>query len=226
MQRVKWVIRILLFVILGAFLHYILPQRDIARVTNVEIIPNFETGFPIFFSQQDSGTVAQPTRSLKLISSVRKRTYLLGLVRGGDQTMVYRNEDTGWIWPPYFKFDSLDLQSEAIDLKSDAAAPIWVVITHYGWRSQLLTIFPNAISIRQVSGPDVMLIPYFNIGFFVLMGVVFFFLRTMWRQFRERSVDPALETASDQWDKVEAGVSERRGRLGRWFDSWKAKPRR
>ena len=226
MQRVKWVIRILLFVILGAFLHYILPQRDIARVTNVEIIPNFETGFPIFFSQQDSGTVAQPTRSLKLISSVRKRTYLLGLVRGGDQTMVYRNEDTGWIWPPYFKFDSLDLQSEAIDLKSDAAAPIWVVITHYGWRSQLLTIFPNAISIRQVSGPDVMLIPYFNIGFFVLMGVVFFFLRTMWRQFRERSVDPALETASDQWDKVEAGVSERRGRLGRLFDSWKAKPRR
>lgn len=225
MQRAKWIIRLVLFVLVASFLHYILPQRDIARVTNVEIIPNFETSFPIFFSQQDSGTVAQPTRSLKLISSVRKRTYLFGLIRGGDQTMVYRNEDTGWIWPPYFKFDSLDLQSEAIDLRSDAASPVWVVITHYGWRSQLLTIFPNAISIRQVSGPDVMLVPYFNIGFFALLGALFVFLRSMWRQFRERSVDPVMESASDQWDKVEAGVSARRSRLGRWIDSWKAKPR-
>ena len=226
MKRAKWIIRVLFVVIAALFLHYILPQRDIARVTNVEIIPNFETSFPIFFSQQDSGTVAQPTRSLKLISTVRKRTYLFGLIRSGDQTMVYRNEDTGWIWPPYFKFDSLDLQSEAIDLRSNAASPTWVVVTHYGWRSQLLTIFPNAISIRQVSGPDIVLIPYFNIGFFVAVMAFFLFLRAMWRQFRQRSVDPVLETASDKWDAVEAGVSARRSRLGRWIDSWKSRSRR
>ena len=226
MSRIKWAVRVVLIGIVWLFLHYVLPQHDIARVTTTDIMPNFETSFPIFFSQHDSGTVAQPTRSLRLISTVRKRTYLFGLIQGGDQTMIYRNEDTGWIWPPYFKFDSTDLQSEAIDLKSDADNPKWALVTHYGWRSQLLTIYPNAISIREVAGPDVRIIPWFNIFFFVIVGAGYLFIRALWRQFRQRTVDPVLETASDKWDEVEAGVSERSSRLGRWFDSWRAKPRR
>ena len=76
---------------------------------------------------------------------------------------VYRNEDTGWGWPPYFKFDTASLQTEADDLKSSPENPKWAVVTHYGWRNQLLSIFPNAISIKPVAGPDVRIIPWANI---------------------------------------------------------------
>ena len=45
----------------------------------------------------------------------------------------------------------------------------------------------------------------------------------MWRQFRQRSVDPILDAAGDQLDEVQAGVAERKGRLSRWMDTWRAK---
>ena len=217
MRKLKWTIRILALLLFGAFFHYVLPQHDIVRIVSTEVIRADFTSFNrIFYAQADSGNADNPSRDLRLVNAIAE-----------DLTpMVYRNEDTGWIWPPYFKFDSSDLHAEASDAVSTAASPKWVSITHYGWRIRYLSVYPNAVAIHPVDGPSVRTIPYFNIVFFILLAAGLLFLRSMWRQFRERSVDPVLETASDKWDEVEAGVSERRSRLGRWFDSWRAKPRR
>ncbi len=53
--------------------------------------------------------------------------------RDATEVMVYRNEDTGWGWPSYFKFDTANLQTEADDLSSTAARsqmggddPLWL----------------------------------------------------------------------------------------------------
>jgi len=224
MRRIKTFFRILVFVLLGSLLHYVLPQHDIVRVTSTEIIrTDFSTANRWFYAQADSGNVDQPTRDLRLINTVRKRTMLFGLIKLSDATMVYRNEDTAWIWPPYFKFDSSDLQAEAGDSVSTEAAPKWMVMTHYGWRNRFFTIYPNAVSLRPASGPDERIIPYFNIGFFAFLIVAWLFLRAMWAQFRERSLDPALDKASNTWDEVEANVSERKSRIGRWLDTWRRK---
>ena len=224
MRRIKTFFRILVFVLLGSLLHYVLPQHDIVRVTSTEIIrTDFSTANRWFYAQADSGNVDQPTRDLRLINTVRKRTMLFGLIKLSDATMVYRNEDTGWIWPPYFKFDSSDLQAEAGDSVSTEAAPKWMVMTHYGWRNRFFTIYPNAVSLRPASGPDEQIIPYFNIGFFAFLIFAWLFLRAMWAQFRERSLDPALDKASNTWDEVEANVSERKSRIGRWLDTWRRK---
>ena len=224
MRRIKTFFRILVFVLLGSLLHYVLPQHDIVRVTSTEIIrTDFSTANRWFYAQADSGNVDQPTRDLRLINTVRKRTMLFGLIKLSDATMVYRNEDTGWIWPPYFKFDSSDLQAEAGDSVSTEAAPKWMVMTHYGWRNRFFTIYPNAVSLRPASGPDERIIPYFNIGFFAFLIVAWLLLRAMWAQFRERSLDPALDKASNTWDEVEANVSERKSRIGRWLDTWRRK---
>ena len=224
MRRIKTFFRILVFVLLGSLLHYVLPQHDIVRVTSTEIIrTDFSTANRWFYAQADSGNVDQPTRDFRLINTVRKRTMLFGLIKLSDATMVYRNEDTGWIWPPYFKFDSSDLQAEAGDSVSTEAAPKWMVMTHYGWRNRFFTIYPNAVSLRPASGPDERIIPYFNIGFFAFLIVAWLFLRAMWAQFRERSLDPALDKASNTWDEVEANVSERKSRIGRWLDTWRRK---
>jgi len=143
--------------------------------------------------------------------------------------MVYRNEDTGWIYPPYFKFDSANLDTEAQDLVSTPENPKWVVITHYGWRIKFLTIFPNAVSIREIVVPegqnaeDYRPFPWVNLIIFVLMIVGLLFVRAMWLQFRERTLDPLADSAGDRLDHVNADLAERRGRIRRWLDTWKSK---
>ncbi len=216
MQRIKIIFRVLLFVVIGSFFHYTLPQHDIVRVTSTEIIRTDFSGWNrMFYASADAGSADQDTRDLRLINTQKRDAWLLGfLPRESESVMVYRNEDTGWGWPLYFKFDSADLQAEAANL---ARGDEWAVITHYGWRVRWASIYPNAVSIRPVAGPDVNIIPWFNIFFFIFLGVAALFIRAMWRQFMERSVDPLLDKAEHQIDEVQAGVAKSRGRIARWF---------
>lgn len=225
MQRLKTILKVLAFLLVGGLLHYVLPQHDIVRVTSTEVIRmDFNALNRPFFAQADSGASELSTRDIRLINTEMKKTWLFGFIRrDATGVMVYRNEDTGWIWPPYFKFDSSDLQAQSAALISATGDEQWAVMTHYGWRNKYLTIYPNAIGIRAVEGPDVRVTPWFNIFFFVFLIGAFLFLRAAWRQFRERTIDPALEDAEAKWDEVSDGVADRRGRLQRWLDTWRAK---
>mgnify|MGYP002622553134 CR=1 FL=1 len=140
MRYVKWTLITLLVLLVGSFLHYTLPQNDIVRIVNTE---NRRIDFgenAWFWASPDVGTAAGATRDVFFIQTVR----------ANGRPMVYRNEDTGWGWPPYFKINSHNLQTRASNLTSTAANPTWVAIRHYGWRNEFLTIFPNAISLREV----------------------------------------------------------------------------
>jgi hypothetical protein len=224
MRRIRLILRGLFVFVAVAFLHYVLPQHDIAQIEGTDIIrQDFSAFNRIFYAQADSGNVEGTTRDVRLINTTRQRTYLFGLVRGGDQVMVYRNEDTGWIWPPYFKFDSSDLQSEAQSLIATDANPQWVAVRHYGWRNRFFTIYPNATAIWPVAGPDVRIIPWFNIFFFIFLGVVWGFARLMWRQFRERTVDPTLARANQTIDGIEAAATTQKGRIAAWLATWRRK---
>ena len=225
MRKVKTTFYVILFVLIGGLLHYVLPQHDIVRITGTEVLRTDISPYNrMFFAQADSGTSAYENRDVRYVYADMKQTWLLGFFqRESTKVMVYRNEDTGWIWPPYFKFDSSDLQAQAAANTSTVADPQWVVITHYGWRFKYLTIYPNAIGIRPVSGPDVTIIPWFNIFFFIFLIVAWAFLRAAWRQFRERTIDPALADASERYDSVSDEVAERRGRIRRWLDTWRSK---
>ncbi|PWG18661.1 DUF1523 family protein [Salibaculum griseiflavum] len=224
MRNFRRAVRITVFLILALWLHYVMPQRDIARVTSTEVVrTDFSALNRIFFAQADTGATDNPSRDLRFINTERKATYLFGLIRGGNQTMVYRNEDTGWIYPPYFKFDSADLQAEAGAAISTAEPYDWVVITHYGWRIRWLSIYPNAVSIRPAPSEEFRPIPWGNIIIYIALIAGALFLRAMWRQFRERTLDPLADRAEDRMDHVQADFAERRGRVRRWLDSWKSK---
>lgn len=222
--KVKWGIRIVLILIVGLFLHYTLPQRDV-----VQIINTYNKNTPIganwmFYSIEDTGTGVETT------STIRDIRYIDAVYPDGTSVMVYRNEDTGWFWPPYFKWDSSTLQAEATNLKSDKTAPKWVAITHYGWRMPIFSIFPNAVKVSPVDGPDVRLIPWVNIIILGFLAFAIFMIRKMWLQFRERMVDPALADVGETFDavgaKAEAAKKEARGffgRIGAWINTWRAK---
>jgi hypothetical protein len=225
-NKLKWGLRILLVLIVGAFLHYTMPQRDVVRISNTynkltQVGANW-----MFYSGEDVGTgVTENTlRDIRFIDAV---------FPDGSSVMVYRNEDTGWLWPPYFKWDSSTLQAEGENYKSDKANPQWVAITHYGWRIPFISIYPNAVRIVPVEGPDVSLFPWLNIVILALLAFVALFIRAMWRQFRERTVDPTLDRAGDAWDRVDAradaAAGEVKGLWGRftgWLGTFRAKPRR
>ncbi|MEP2027349.1 MAG: DUF1523 family protein [Paracoccaceae bacterium] len=225
MQKIKTWFYVFLFVVVGSFLHYVLPQHDIVRVTSTDVIrTDFTSLNRLFYAQADSGTAELQTRDLRLINTEKRKTFLLGFIqRESTKVMVYRNEDTGWIWPPYFKFDSSDLQAQAAANISTTDSPQWVVMTHYGWRIKYLSIYPNAIGVRPVDGPDVTVIPWFNIFFFIFLLVGWAFLRAMWRQFRQRTIDPTLEDMSESIGELGDSVSEKRGRIRRWLDTWRSK---
>ncbi len=224
MRRAKTIFFLLIFLIVSGLLHYVLPQHDIVRITSTEVIrTDFTPLNRLFYAQADSGSAELGTRDLRLIYTEKKKTFLLGFVaRDATKIMVYRNEDTGWIWPPYFKFDSSDLQAEAAAASNSSGTEIWAVLTHYGWRNKYLSIYPNAIGIRKVDGPDVRIIPWFNTFFFIFLVTGYLFLRAMWRQFRERTIDPAMQDMSDSFDAAGDAVAEKRGRLRRWLDSWRS----
>ena len=215
MRYLKWAIPALVALFLLAFLHYTLPQHDIVRIVGAgtQRMDLGENSW--FFAAPDTGTAetASGSRDVKFIQTMFP----------DGRTMVYRNEDTGWGWPPYFKVNSFDVQAKASDLTSTSETPKWVVITHYGWRNQLFTIFPNAIGLKEVSGPGVTVIPWFNILFFLTLGGLIFLGYRMWQQFRERTIEPALEEIEDAWDAktVQAKKSARTniGRVKAWVRS-------
>ena len=190
MSKLKWIFRGVLALIVALLLWYTLPQHDVVRVTEVyNRITTVSWANSMFYASPDSGTAETANgRDIRFISAAFS----------DGAPMVYRNEDTGWIWPPYFKYDSSNLQAVASSLKGDK----WVMVTHYGWRIPILSIFPNAIRITEVSGPDYTYFPWLNLVIIALLLGLAFWIRAMWLQFWERMVDPAVAEVQEAGDRT------------------------
>ena len=192
MVYVKWVFWGAFWIIIFAFLNYTLPQHDIARITDTyEKRVDFGEN-SIFWANSSSGNAAAPKN---------RDVFFIQAFRTNDKPMIYRNEDTGWGWPPYFKFDTSNLQAEASDLisKRSAGEAQWVSITHYGWRNEFFSIFPNAISVKPVEGPDVRIIPWLNIIILTLMAALFWGIWARWRKFWTRREKRKFDEYTDGW---------------------------
>ena len=208
MAIVKWVFWITFWVLIAAFFHYTLPQQDIVRVSDTyEKRIDFGEN-SIFWASADVGNDG---------TTANRDVFFIQTRRAKGDVMVYRNEDTGWGWPPYFKFDTSNLQAEAADAKSTTGAPAYYAIKHYGWRNEFLSIFPNAISIKKVSGPDASKgIPFLNIFVLVLFFAIAYAIWVRWRRFRMARIDPTLEAMED-------GLAEKREGVSRWLGTWRSK---
>ena len=195
---------VLLLLITAVLVHYYLPQRDIVRVVGTDVKRmDIGKGSP-FWDRQDAGTENRTSRDVRFISTIK----------ANDKTMVYRNEDTGWSFPFYLKFDSSDLSAKA-EAMADKDAETWVAITHYGWRIRLFSIFPNATKIKQVAGPDTLLIPWFNIAFLFFVGII---LLTIWRiirKFKKKRIDPVTDKIEKEIEEASSAVKGTADSIGK-----------
>lgn len=144
----------LIILVAGSFLHYNLPNTEVVQITGTDV------------KRQDRSSKSESpqTRDVRYINTVTRS----GKVR------VFRNEDTGWGWPPYFKFDSADQTALAQKIIQDPDNP-WVRVRYYGWRIQVFSLFPNAVSIKIVD-EDYSHIPVFNIVFLLLLAIAVVFI--------------------------------------------------
>ena len=203
MRWIGWIFWGTLAALLVALLHYNLPRREIVRITGVEIKLERIDPDSVFWAASEGGTATGPVeRDVRFIDTVR--------ADGG--VMVFRNEDTGGGWPPYFKFDSANLQAEARNLVSTAADPRWVAMRYYGWRIPLLSVYPNALSVRPVDGPDVRLIPWFNIVVLTLLVAVIWAVGVRLRRWSRVHVSPWLDRGDRRVAEWNDAIRRRRGR--------------
>lgn len=208
MRYVKWTLIALIVLLVGGFLHYTLPQHDIVRIVNTyEERQDISGWTSMFWQAPDNGSTTTQNRDVQFIQAVRPN----------GKSIVYRNEDTGWGWPPYFKFDTANLYTEANDAISNKETPEWVSVTHYGWRSQVLSLFPNAMGIKPVPGPDATIIPWVNIVILTFLAVVLLLIWRMLAQFRERTITPLVEDVEDAWDVMDEKKDNAVDKVKGWF---------
>lgn len=143
MRRLGYTLIGMLVITIGAALHYFLPQVDVVRLigTDVKRVDTQE-------GTKDTGDGG----------SVRTTDVYFILAESQDgNPHNYRNEDA----LVYGKFDSSDLHTRARSIAQNEEG--FSAVRHYGWRVPILSMFPNAVKVWKVDGPDYRHIPIFNI---------------------------------------------------------------
>lgn len=119
--------------VLFAGINFVTPSYEITRISSGEVKRMDKDGFI--------------TKSNPADGAVRDVYFINTQNPNKNEPKVYRNEDTGWGFPFYFKFDSANIQAKALDLVSDNKL---VELRYYGWRLTMLSEFPNVTDIRVV----------------------------------------------------------------------------
>lgn len=161
LKLVKIVVMVVGALLVAAFLHYHLPRTAIVTIEGTDVKWMDRAGR---FTKPKNPNAAS-VRDVRFINTVTQDKHVL----------VLRNEDTGWGWPPYFKFNSSDLVAQAQALARTDPSPT-VLVTFYGWRIRFFTMYPNILKMRVVA-PDYSHFPWFNIIFLVLVGSGLLFIR-------------------------------------------------
>jgi hypothetical protein len=158
----------LLFAILFLFFHYNLPRTSVVQIsgTDTKRVDKAAQGEVVEGAKGKKVDAGTQTADVRFINSVSRK----------GKPMVFRNEDTGWGWPPYFKFDSADVTAEAQAFAADQGKP-WVLVKYYGWRIKMFSMFPNVLDLKKVE-KDYTHIPVFNIIFFILLVSLILIVRS------------------------------------------------
>jgi len=172
----KYALPVAIVLLIVGFLHYNLPRTEVVQITGTD-------------TKRVEGSERGSRGSDQAGAGLRMRDVrFINVVDRDGEIRVFRNEDTGWAWPPYFKFDSADMTAQAQAHTVEEPRP-WVRVRYYGWRLRMFSMFPNAVSLKVVD-KGYSHLPLFNIVFLVLLcgaiGFVAFKLRGVMSRVKAR----------------------------------------
>ncbi len=170
---------VFLALLAATFVNYSVPSQDIVRIVGTEVVRTEVSGWrSTFWAEGGKGADAAGNKDIRFINTVLP----------SGKTKVFRNQDTRWCCPPYFKFDSGDLQAEAQGYAS-ADSNKWVAVRHYGWRWPFLSIYPNATGIKPVTGPAQDGWYWPEIVWYVLSAILALAILRLWLILRKWVID-------------------------------------
>ena len=163
-KTVKYALQALFIVLVAVVLHYNLPRTQVAQIVGTDV------------KRLDSTARGKSAGNLQGQGVKVRDVRFINAQSQSGKVEVFRNEDTGWGWPPYMKFNSADITAEAQTFATAEGKP-WVLLKYYGWRIHIFDMYPNIISLKQVPR-DYKHIPWFNLVFLlVLAGGSLFVIR-------------------------------------------------
>ncbi|MBM5459030.1 DUF1523 family protein [Pseudomonas sp. P66] len=179
-KRSIGILSLALIAVAAVCFHHYLPRHDVVHVTGVEVKRMDADGVISAENPADG-----PTRDVYFINTVSTDSK--------REVVVYRNEDTGWGFPWYFKFDSADLQAKAQDYSRDPNQ--LVLIRYYGWRFQIFSMFPNITEIKATTSRAEPF-PLFNTIFFSVLFVLLVVIGLLVRRAIRRRSAPMVPVIS------------------------------
>lgn len=166
LKYLKIGIPLLLAIVLVLFLHKNLPRTAVVQITGTDVKRiDLSKVKPKAVEKTDQNETIVKTADIRYINAISKK----------GKPMVFRNQDTGWGWPPYLKFNSADLTAKA-QAFSLSTEDVFVLVKYYGWRIRIFSMFPNAVSLKEVDR-DYTHFPLFNLTFVVLSIILVLILR-------------------------------------------------
>ncbi|WP_267523881.1 DUF1523 family protein [Campylobacter sp. MG1] len=153
-KKVMILFVIIFHLLLILFINYSMPNYKAVNIVGAEV------------KRIDKTKLAQDTPELS------KDTYFI-YVKDNEKSRVYKNEDTRWGFPFYFKFNSADIQANAVSFLDEKSL---VQIKYYGWRINMLDKFPNIVSIKKLDNINDISNPIFSYIFYILTLISMIFL--------------------------------------------------
>ncbi|WP_162972296.1 DUF1523 family protein [Helicobacter pylori] len=159
---IKFVRNVVLFILTAIFLalmllvSYCMPHYSAAVISGVEVKRMNEN---------------ENTPNNKEVKTLARDVYFVQTYDPKDQksVTVYRNEDTCFGFPFYFKFNSADISALAQSLVNQQ-----VEVQYYGWRINLFNMFPNVIFLKPLKEGAEMSKPVFSWILYALLLAGFF----------------------------------------------------
>ncbi|WP_104747702.1 DUF1523 family protein [Helicobacter cetorum] len=155
-----------IFLVLIVCVSYFMPHYKAVVISGVEVKRMDKNGLV-----NKSHVPKGPTRDVYFVQTYASNDK--------KHVRVFRNEDTRFGFPFYFKFNSADISALAQSLVNQR-----VEVKYYGWRINLLDEFPNVVSIKPLSDENEISKPIFSwILYVLLLGGLFIGVRSVRKWF-------------------------------------------
>ncbi|GAA7294714.1 DUF1523 family protein [Helicobacter pylori] len=160
---IKFVRNVVLFILTAIFLalmllvSYCMPHYSAAVISGVEV-------------KRMNENENTPNNN-KEVKTLARDVYFVQTYDPKDKksVTVYRNEDTRFGFPFYFKFNSADISALAQSLVNQQ-----VEVQYYGWRINLFNMFPNVIFLKPLKESTDISKPIFSWILYALLLMGFF----------------------------------------------------
>ncbi len=148
---------IIFFSLLAAGVNFVMPSYQAGYIAGVEVKRMDKDGLI-----SKANPVDGPVRDVYFIST--------HAADSDTEIRVYRNEDTHWGFPFYFKFGSADVAGLAQSLANNKQL---VQIKYYGWRLKMFEEYPNIISIKPLDNVNDLARPWVSYFLYTVLLIGF-----------------------------------------------------